>query len=195
MRSYYSASKFEPFFDSNAQREQKVAERCVEFTDEISDLLEPLYRHFDQQLPSSQQIFDLVKEAAALSRQFAVLEAGLVMMDIGPLNTVPVDVFSSWTDVHKSRGTEESEKLGRLGGVAMILYPGLLKIGRDNGSNWGDWSVWNKARVAVFRPEPIVARPTTEDFALPLESSVPQPGKSAQHAQIRQPVHQNAKWD
>jgi hypothetical protein len=159
---------------------------CNTLAREILDALRPLYIFFDQKLPTQDRMFALVAKAASLSRELGFLEAGVSMMSHQTLSDASAEVRREWATLRNDDDDGDEAKSRFQGTIAMVLYPGLLKWGRDNGSNWGTWSVWSKARIEMVHAEHVAT-------TLPPAGAL-QPGvKDHEHGQSEQPAQSDTQ--
>jgi hypothetical protein len=119
--------------------------------DELFDAIRPLYTSFNQELPTRDRLFALVVKAASLSRELGFLKAGVSMMSYQVLSDVSAGVRQQWATLQNEDGKEAESRFQ--GVIAMVLYPGLLKWGRDDGSDCETWSVYSQAKIEMLSEE------------------------------------------
>jgi hypothetical protein len=88
----------------------------------------------------------IVKQASQLSMLFGKLQSRLELVDLHwfQKNNLEFSSFDARMTLRSPPIDGDPESQGE---IAVLLSPGLLKWGRDNGDNWENWSVWTPARV------------------------------------------------
>ena len=127
---------------------------ATEFAEYILAAVRPIYDTFDHHAPNQSRLVDIVVRAAELGRELGMLESGLRVVNLEYIARRRNGYYyDAWMELKNDALNEDEESPS--GTVAVVLYPGLLKIGRDNGSNWESWTVWSKAKVELLPPTPV----------------------------------------
>lgn len=174
--------------DEFGSAEDKAAAR-EEYIDNImstiSTALKPIFDHNNLDFTDKEcarKLRDLIVQAVKIGDVLGELHSGLVLMD------------KAWFRRHAhEKGDEEgrvspsllgsridvkAEPDGRLmikAKVAVILFPGLLKYGSDDGESWDSWSVWIPAKVQLMEIETEALPPPRPPPPPSLPPSLPPP--------------------
>ncbi|KAK0619195.1 hypothetical protein B0T14DRAFT_518781 [Immersiella caudata] len=106
-----------------------------------------------------EKLRDIVAEAVDIGRNLGELRADLIIMNnrwfqhrSDPDGFISPSDLGARIDPRFSAEEEESQAICRAK-VGIVLFPGLLKYGNDDGERWDSWTVWTPAKVQLIRVE------------------------------------------
>ncbi|KAM7191241.1 hypothetical protein V8F20_009419 [Naviculisporaceae sp. PSN 640] len=155
------------------QEKVEAMERQIDnVTTSVLMALKPVFdvcRLSGQSDSCQRKLRNTIFDATKVGTELAELQSGLVMMDkewfqahhtdedglISPPHLGSrVDLKLQIASGPSSGDPHDQEGVNR-GKLALVLFPGLLKYGNDNGDNWESWTVWIQAKVLVTNVEMI----------------------------------------
>ncbi len=126
----------------------------------ISVALEEIFGHyrvnFSHTSRQRSKLRNAITEATKIGKTLGGLQSGLVLMDKPWFckqadergRVSPSDMGDRMRLLYEPDGGKVIK-----GKVAVVLFPGLLKYGSDNGEGWESWSVWKPAIVELMDME------------------------------------------
>jgi len=146
---YETLDAWPPFFDSKHAKEQKREDFYQLVGDRICNILSPIATKYNLVVGDIRdKILVTIREAGTLSIDLGKLACGLEIVDRDWFSNsqrrfVPSDQRM------KTRFMDEPIDGSHEPYVSVILQPGLLKRGRDDGEAFDLWSVWSPAVVVL----------------------------------------------
>lgn len=149
-----SSSYYPPELKEKAQDEY-----CASVCKTILDIVNDISLKYTGFSADGNSLHLIVKQASQLSILFGKLQSRLELVDLHWFEKNNLK-FSSFDTRMILRSPPSDELLEYQGVIAILLSPGLLKWGRDNGDNWENWSVWTPAKVEASSLRRIKDLPT-----------------------------------
>lgn len=175
LKAHEEKSIWMPYFSTPTERQEIRDERCRLICTSIIDKVGQIAFDYNGKDADEKGLFDVVHLASDLSIKLGILQSGIELMDLKWFKENNLK-FSSMDNRMELRACDEFSKRHMEGEVMVVLCPGLLKWGRDNGDNWESWSVWARARVELMEPPRVQqSRPNTKN-QLSLVKCQAQPG-------------------
>ena len=158
MKLYNSSVKASDGFGTAQEKALTIGQHINLVIFSILATLEPAFGHYQPRIASNEawdrKLRYLIRDATDIGRDLSELHSGLVLMDKAWLAShhtdhdgfISLDTLGSRVDPKTALSEGERAVKGKL---SLVLFPGLLKYGSDDGSNWDSWTVWIPAKIQL----------------------------------------------
>jgi len=163
LKAYNDNDCWKPYYRNIGEKEQSIQDYVNRVCDHIMGILTPIGKEysrtqFDEE-KARNSLMAIAKLACDLAKLLGVLNSGFQLLDQRWLRACkdPVHPGDDRVNIQGWRESDQSLDVRAVGSI--VIVPGILKWGNDNGENWENWSVYTPAYISVYCKESVVPRP------------------------------------